>query len=249
MIWAVLSLALGGVLKGATGAGAPVVAVPVIAMTHGVDVAVVTMMVPNLLSNLWQGWQFRADALPPQFTWTFAGAGMAGAVAGTWLLANLPATALSLMVAAGVFAYIGLRLARPDLGLGLRAGTALAGPVGLVAGVLQGATGVSAPVSLTFLNAMRLGRGAFIGTVSIFFAAMTLAQLPSLALVGLLSGERLAASAAAFVIVSAFMPVGGWLGARISKAAFDRGMLVLLALVAIRILADALGIGPGGGIG
>lgn len=239
MIWVFLSLVLGGVLKGATGAGAPVVAVPVMAMFYGVDFAVAAMIVPNLLNNVWQGWQFRKSALPRRFMVVFCIAGMVGAVLGTWLLVTLSPTLLTLIVAVGVFSYIGFRLAKPGWAVPERLHQPLAGPVGMLAGVMQGASGVSAPVSITFLNALRLSRPTFIGTISIYFATMSMVQLPAMAFSGVLTWHRLAISFGALVILSAFMPVGNWLGKRISKEAFDKGTLVLLFLIAIKIVFDA----------
>ena len=56
---AFLSLGLGGILKGATGAGAPLVAVPALALLFDVPTAIAIFSLPNLLSNAWQGWSFR----------------------------------------------------------------------------------------------------------------------------------------------------------------------------------------------
>src|SRR3546814_9616634 len=57
-----------------------------------------------------------------------------------------------------LFLYIGFRLAHPDWVLELGVATRLAAPAGFVGGVLQGAAGISAPISITFLNAMRIDR-------------------------------------------------------------------------------------------
>ena len=45
-----IAFALGGILKGATGAGAPIVTIPVIAAFYDVRVAVIIMVIPNLLT-------------------------------------------------------------------------------------------------------------------------------------------------------------------------------------------------------
>lgn len=240
MIWALISLAIGGILKGATGAGTPVLAVPVMAMFFGVDVAVVTMLIPNLVNNFWQGWQYRDSVMPRRFMVVFVVAGMVGVVIGTWLLVSLSPTILMLMVAFGVFSYIAFRLARPEWQVPERLHQVLATPVGVMSGVLQGASGVSAPVSITFLNAMRLTRPVFIGTISWFFAWMTVAQLPALALSGVLTWERMGYSLGALALISAFMPVGGMIGKRISRETFDRALLALLFLIAVKIVVDAL---------
>ena len=54
-----VAFALGGILKGATGAGAPIVTIPVIAAFYDVRIAVIIMVVPNLLTNIGQLYQFR----------------------------------------------------------------------------------------------------------------------------------------------------------------------------------------------
>lgn len=239
MFWAILSLALGGIVKGATGAGAPVVAVPVLALFYGVDFAVTTMMVPNLLSNVWQGWAYRHDRLPGRFSYVFGAAGMAGAGAGTWLLATLSPDLLKLAVACIVVLYIVFRLARPGWRLALRAGVALAGPVGFLGGMMQGAAGMSGPVSITFLNALGLERRVFIGTIALFFVAMSLAQVPTLFALGIMTGERFVISCGALLVTGLFMPVGSFLARHVSKESFDRMLLVLLAVIAAKILYDA----------
>ncbi len=150
------ALALGGVLKGATGAGVPVIAVPVIAAFVDVRFAVMVMVVVNLMTNTRQIWTFRDTRLPEGFALRFGLAGAVGALIGTGLLVWLPEEVLSAMLAGLVFAYIGLRLARPDFRLSMEVARRFVIPVGAIGGVFQGAAGISAPVSVSFLNAIRL---------------------------------------------------------------------------------------------
>jgi hypothetical protein len=235
------AIALGGLLKGATGAGAPVVAVPVLALFFDVQLAVAVMVMPNLLSNLGQAWAYRRALLEPRFTWTFALTGAVGVGLGTVLLATVEPRYLMLAVALAVFLFIGFRLARPDWGLGFAAARRIVAPVGLAAGALQGATGISAPVSLTFLNAMRLPRENFVATVSVFFAVITAVQVPVMWGYGLLDGRRLLYSLAAIVPLMALMPVGARLARLVPARVFDRLILVLLGVIAARLAWQALG--------
>jgi uncharacterized protein len=234
-----LGLALGGVLKGATGAGAPLIAVPLLAMLYDVPLAVALFTLPNLMSNVWQGWRFRAHQVGPALTWGFALAGALGAGVGTAMLVSLPSDLLLLGVAATVFLYIAFRLARPDWALDLGIAARLAAPAGFAGGVLQGAVGVSAPVSISFLNATRMERAAFIATISVFFAAMALVQIPLLAAWGVLTPALALVSALAILPLLAGMPLGAYLARRMSKAFFDRLILVVLALIAVRLVVDA----------
>jgi uncharacterized protein len=241
-IWQVLiifaCLAGGGILKGATGAGAPVLAVPAIAMMFDVRLAVVIMLMPNLLTNIWQAWVFRAHRLPARFLVGFAIAGAVGVVPGTILLASLPMHTLLLIVAGAVFAFVGLRLARPDWQVSYPLAERLSVPMGFSAGVLQGASGVSAPVSISFLNAARLERHVFIPTISIFFAVMTAGQIPALGYLGIVSLQELAISMIALIPLLAGMPVGAALGRRFSKEVFDRVILVVLVALALKLVYD-----------
>lgn len=235
-----LALALGGVLKGATGAGAPILAVPLLAMLYDVPLAVALFTLPSLLSNTWQGWRFRAHQVGPSLTWGFALAGAAGAGVGSVMLVSLPSDLLLLGVAGAVFLYIAFRLARPEWVLDLGIATRLATLAGFSGGVLQGAVGISAPVSISFLNATKMDRTAFIATISVFFVAMSVVQIPLLAAWGVLTPLRALLSALAILPLMAAMPLGAYLARRMSKAFFDRLILALLALIAARLVVNAL---------
>ena len=234
------SLAFGGVLKGATGAGAPILSVPLLALIFDVPTAVAILTLPNLVSNAWQGWRFRAHRARPALTWGFALAGALGAGAGSVMLVALSADLLQLGVAAAVGLYILFRLARPDWALPLPLAARLAVPVGFTGGLLQGAAGLSAPISITFLNAIRLPRPVFIATISVFFFAMTAVQIPLLTAFGVLTPQRLLLGAAAIVPLLGAMPLGAALARRIAPQVFDRVILALLAVLALRLGAGAL---------
>lgn len=242
MFWVFISLALGGILKGATGAGAPLIAVPVIAMLHpeGVPFAVAIFAFPALLSSGWQAWAYRRELLPGPVPWILAGTSVVGVFLGSWLLSWLDPQLLSMLVALGVLTYVGLRLARFALSLGPGMALRLAAPTGLFAGILQGTSGISAPVTLTYLNALRLTRPAFVATVAFFFSAQSVLQVPALVLVGIMTWERFWISIAAFGVLAAFMPVGAWLGRRWSPQLFDRVILAMLGLLGIKLLLDAV---------
>ncbi|MBF9031616.1 TSUP family transporter [Rhodobacterales bacterium HKCCE3408] len=239
---AILGIVAGGMLKGATGAGAPVIAVPVLAAVLDVPTAVTIFAVPNLLSNIWQAWAYRGDALPRAFTAVFAAAGLVGVVAGTFMLASLPATLLEGAAAIVVLVYVAFRLSRPGWRLDRKTAGRMAAGVGLAGGVLQGAVGVSAPISVTFLNAMRLDRATFIGTVAIFFTAMSVSQIPAQWALGLMTGQRALMGLGALALVFAGMPLGNLLARRFSADVFDKVMLGVLTIVALRLGAAALGL-------
>lgn len=237
--WGVIAIAvalgLGGILKGVTGAGVPIIAVPIVAAFYDIKIAVALLVIPNLVSNVWQGFKYRDHALEKGFALKFGITGAMGAGIGTIMLAHLPSTVLSLIIAAVIFAYIGLRLAKPDLQLPLARARSLLGPAGLIGGVLQGAVGISAPVAVTFLNSMRIPRSNFVFTISVFFAAMGLVQLPVLIAYGLMNWNIALFGFLAIIPLFATIPVGEWIGKRLSPILFDRAILVVLAALALRL--------------
>lgn len=233
------AFALGGVLKGATGAGAPLLAVPLLAMLYDIRLAVALFALPSLVPNIWQGWAYRHHLPPYALVFGFALGGATGAAVGTAMLVRLSSDLLMLAVAAAVLIYVAFRLARPDWALGMGAAIRLAIPMGFAGGVLQGAAGLSAPVSITFMNAIKMERGAFIAAISVFFAVMGAIQIPLLVAWGVLTPMRAVLSASALVPLLAAMPLGAALARRMSRTAFDRIILGLLTLIALRIGIDA----------
>ena len=231
-----VAFALGGILKGATGAGAPVVTIPVIAAFYDVRIAVIIMVVPNLLTNIGQLYQFRKTILPSFFTVSFALGGGIGAFIGTILLANLSIKILTLSVAFIVIIYILLKLIVPSWKLIYEKAAKLVFIMGTAGGVLQGAAGLSAPISITFLNAMKLERNQFIPTISVYFGVMSIFQMPTLYYYDFLNFEIIVASLISTVVLLSFMPLGSWVAKSVSKENFDKITLILLAFIALRII-------------
>lgn len=236
-IIAILSaFALGGILKGATGAGAPIVTIPVIAAFYDVRVAVIIMVIPNLLTNIGQIYQFRKTILPSFFTVSFAVGGGIGAFVGTILLAKLSIKILTLSVAFIVIIYIFLKLIVPSWKLMYEKATKLVFILGVAGGVLQGTAGLSAPISITFLNAMKLERNQFIPTISVYFGVMSIFQMPTLYYYDFLNFEIIIASLISTIVLLCFMPIGSWIAKSVSKENFDKITLILLAFIAVRII-------------
>ena len=232
-------LALGGVLKGATGMGTPVIAVPPLAAYFDVPFAISIMVLPNLATNAWQALHYRAERHGLSFVGRFAVAGCLGALIGTLLLIELPGDVLSLWLAAIVFLYIGLRLFHPAWHLAPDMARIASAPIGLIAGILQGAAGISAPVSGTFLSAMQLTRPQFMLAISALFVGFSLVQIPTLAVAGILTWDRLLLSVLALLPIAAAMPAGARLARALTPRTFDRVVFIFLAGLAAKLVFDA----------
>lgn len=231
-----IAFALGGILKGATGAGAPIVTIPVMAAFYDVRIAVIIMVIPNLLTNIGQLYQFRKTILPRFFTISFALGGGVGAFLGTILLVNLPIKILTLSVASIVIIYILLKLIVPSWKLNYIKAKKLVFLMGAGGGILQGSAGLSAPISITFLNSMKLERNQFIPTISVYFGVMSIFQMPTLYYYDFLNLETIIMSCISTIVLMAFMPFGSWIAKSVSKDSFDKITLILLGFIALRII-------------
>ena len=231
-----LAFSLGGILKGATGAGAPIITIPVIAAFYDVRIAVIIMVVPNLLTNIGQLYQFRKTILPKFFTLSFALGGGIGAFLGTILLVNLSIKILTLSVAFIVIIYILLKLIVPSWKLTYKKAEKLVFLMGTGGGVLQGTAGLSAPISITFLNSMKLERNQFIPTISVYFGVMSIFQMPTLYYYDFLNLEIIIVSFISTLVLLSFMPLGSWIAKSVSKESFDKITLILLGFIAFRII-------------
>ncbi len=230
------AFALGGILKGATGAGAPIITIPVIAAFYDVRIAVIIMVIPNLLTNIGQLYQFRKTILPSFFTVSFALGGGIGAFLGTILLVSLPIKILTLSVAIIVIIYILLKIAVPSWKLVYGKAKKLVFIMGAGGGILQGSAGLSAPISITFLNSMKLERNQFIPTISVYFGVMSIFQMPTLYYYDFLNLEIIIVSVMSTIVLMCFMPLGSWIAKSISKETFDKVTLILLGFIALRII-------------
>jgi hypothetical protein len=235
-----VAFSLGGIIKGATGFGLPLIALPTMALLLGVPHAVVVLTVPAIVTNIWQIWQFRHHREGTAFLPGFLAGGSIGVVAGTWLLVQAPGPLLSLALGLMVWTYVALRLLKP----GFRISTPTAknaGPVvGGAAGALQGVTGLAAPIGVTFIHSLRLPRETAVFAVSAMFLVFSVVQFTSVAFNGLVSPYRLLESVLALVPALLFMPVGSTIGKRLGPKTFDRIVLCLLALIGAQLLVTSV---------
>ena len=115
-----------------------------------------------------------------QRTFSFALGGGGGAFLGTIFLANLSLDILSFGVGIIVIIFISFKFFVPTWKLEYKKSENLFFPFGFFGGIFQGAAGISAPISITFLNSFNLDRKTFIPTISVYFMMMSVFQAPAL---------------------------------------------------------------------
>lgn len=221
------------------GMGLPLVSIPVLASFIGVEQAVLTMIIPSVVLNFYPAYTHRAGAGEvPELRRLLIGA-LPGALVGAAVLALASPRFLETSLAVWIFAYLAVRLARPNFGLGARFRHRYSPAVGAVAGALQASTGISAPIIAPYVNALKLRPEAYVYAVCICFGSFAAAHLGVAIVAGLLTRDIVLQGLAAIVPAIVFIPVGVRARRLISPGAFDVGIRLLLAVMGARLLYGA----------
>ncbi len=240
LLMIVVALGAGAFVKGVTGMGLPLIAIPVLATGLGLPHAISVMTVPIIVTNAWQVWRFRGESSSPnlRFLLPMILAGACGIALGTWVLTRLDERTLSIILGSLLLGYVILRLLRPNMTLRAVSAGYVAAPTGFAAGLLQGSTGLSSPIVVTFIHTMRLSYAPHVYAVSVIFLMLSVAQFPALIVSGILRWVWLIEGVFAMLPILCFMPLGQWVGARISHTTFDRAVLTLIGLMGAKLAVD-----------
>ena len=236
------AVAVGFFAKGVTGLGGPPLAIPVLAAFMGVEYAVAVIAIPAALANLWLLIENRSAASGTRwFLGPMLAAGVGGTVLGVWLLLNIDGRVMMVLLGVFLLLYIAWYLLNPQRKIDDRTARHLAAPAGFSAGVLVGATGISAPVVGTYVHSLHLARTGFVFAVAVPFFFLGVMQIVTLAALGGYNSARVTAGVIACIPVVIVTPIAVRLGKKLSVQAFQYVVLVVLGVSALRLLWAGLG--------
>ena len=212
---------------------------PVLAGFVGVERAVLLMIIPSVVLNAYPAWTHRAGAGElPELRLILIGA-LPGALVGAAILEYASPRVLETSLALWIFAYIGLRLAHPDLSLSAAFRRRFSPLVGAAAGAMQASTGISAPIVAPYVDSLRLRPEAYVFAVCACFGAFAAAHLGVVTVAGVLDRELVLESLLAIVPAIVFIPVGVRARRLISPQSFDRLIRLLLVVMGVRLIYGA----------
>lgn len=236
-----LAFLLGGLAKGVVGMGLPTVSIAILGTALGPHEALPLMVVPALLTNMWQaaiGGHFRA--LFRRF-WPLLLAGVPGIWLGVWVLVasdpRLMNAALGVALCLyGVSGLAAFRLSVPA------AWESRLGPIiGAATGIVTGMTGTIVMPVVLYFEALGLEKNALVQAMGLSFAVSTLALGLILASNRAYDLDQLAISTLALIPAIAGMIAGQWLRQRISPPAFRRWIFVTLIVLGANLMAQLVG--------
>ncbi|WGF90176.1 sulfite exporter TauE/SafE family protein [Marinivivus vitaminiproducens] len=232
--------ALAGLVKGVTGMGLPTVGVGLLSTVMPPVEAAALMVVPTILTNIWQMVAGPALGGLAWRLWPMMG----GICLGTWLGSGLLAADADLATATlgvALLVYSGFGLANRKLPTPSREAERWLGPLaGVVNGVVTAATGVSVIPAAPYLQALGLDREALVQALGFSFTVSTFALAGSLLDSGAfgfgVASHSLLALAPAFAGVFAGQALRRAVRPETFKRIFFVGLLLLGAHLAVKTM-------------
>lgn len=226
-----------GTLRGYTGFGFSIAAVPLLSLLGTPATVVPIVLVLQLLVSA-NGIRPAARLGDWRSIGFLAGGAFVATPVGLWALTELPDAAVRLTIAGTVSAAVLV------LGLGLRPAAVPSGPrvllFGVVSGLFNGVAGMPGPPAIAYyLGAPIPGATARASMIVLFTLTSAFALVPLLALGRLPVGACLLA-AAALPVVWLGSSFGAWLHARSSERTYRSAGLAVLAATAALAVARAL---------
>ena len=220
------------------GLGLPTVSLGLLTATVGLTEAMALMVVPSLVTNLWQG--LVGGALVPLLR--RLGSALIAAALGIWLAAGVLVGAdkalLAGLLGLSLCLYAAVGLGRPALPSPGRHEVWASPLVGGVTGVLTGLTGSFVVPAVPYLQTLGLGRDALVQAMGVWFTVSTVVLGAALGRHDLLPLGLGGLSAAAVVPALIGMWLGQRLRGRLSEAQFRKvffwALLGLGAFIALR---------------
>ena len=235
--------AFAALLKSVTGMGYPLVLVPALALFIDITEAIVLVAPSNLVLNAQMSWGARAERNNARTLRPFLAGGVVGSVIGALLLPVLPDRLLRLLLVGIIVLFLANRLRRKQRTESSDSSPAqndsLAPIVGGIAGVFQGAAGISGPVVTPWFLSRRISVDAFVFAITFTFALTGAVQLVVIA-VGAQFGSQLLLGLALIPIVLLVVPLGSALRRRMKTSAFENLVLLILAAAAISLVVRML---------
>ncbi|MBU2993366.1 sulfite exporter TauE/SafE family protein [Octadecabacter sp. 1_MG-2023] len=237
LLIAIAAYFIGGILKGAMGFGLPILAIPVMTVTHSLPIALSVAILPTVLTNIAQLWSFRQHRGVPILP-KFLILGAFGLCFGAVLLSRINNAYIEIALGVMVLAYLVSRLRRA--GAKRRARPDLAPAYGFLAGVVHGSTGLSGLVGPPYMHSLNLPRPEFVFSTGSMFTLFSLMQAPVLFSLGLFHEEALWISIVILPFAFGGLYLGGLIGARMQSDTFSHVVLGVLGVTAILPIFNGL---------
>lgn len=227
----------GGLVKGTTGMGLPLVAVPFATLVVPVPVAVALMTVPILLTNLWQGRGWRVVI---RRVWPLLAVQPFAMVAGVAVLAWANPKIVTGMLGVLTILFVVLVRYQPHWRMTPPHERWVAPLMGVCSGFSGGVSSFfGTPIAL-YLFLLKLEKDAFVAAIGVTYAFGATSLLIILWAFGLLGQQLLFWSALATPVAFFGMWLGRMVRDRLNTETFRRVVLIVLFVAGLNLIRRAV---------
>ena len=239
-VWITFAFTAAGFVKGVVGMGLPTVAIGLLGIVMAPVSAVAVLVIPSLVTNVWQllaGPKFAtlarrvASMLLAVCIGTFMGIGVLTGPSASTAGAALGAV----LIAYGLYGLFG----RPFT-VARRIEPWLSPLIGLVTGLIAGATGIFAVPMVPYLNSLGLAKDDLIQALGLSFTASTIALAAALAFKGQYQTPMIWNSLLAVLPALAGMYIGQLVRDKLRPEVFRRWFFIGLTALGAYMLAHAV---------
>ena len=234
------AMVLGGLVKGVTGIGLPVVCVAILSNFFPITFVLGVIVVPIVLTNLWQAVHAGNPMAPIRRFWPMIACLLVTIYLTAKLVARMAPELLYGLVGIAVVVFAVTSFIHPSRGLSPKT-ERWAGPLaGILGGLLGGISTLWGPPMMIYFVMLGLTKEVFIRTVGLVWFAGSIPLVAGYLENGLLTGEI--AQVGALACLPGF--AGLWLGtiARryIDQETFRKVLLLALFVVGLNLIRRAL---------
>jgi uncharacterized membrane protein YfcA len=227
---------LGTTVKGISGFGALLVAVPLMSMVVEPVIAIALTAGSVVVSNIWQAIESgHVRWALARFRWVFVALVPASFLGSQFLVLVDPSVSggfIGILVI--LFCLSRIFSVQPNISAD---NERRAGPiVGALAGVVGGATQLSGSVLIAYLVSLKLSKDEFVGTIALMYLANSLPIYVTLVGFGRYGFAEVALSVGLVAPALVGISVGRLIRGRVSQSLFERIVLGLLLVIGVMVL-------------
>jgi uncharacterized membrane protein YfcA len=228
-----------GTVKGIVGAGLPTFSLPILALGLGLKEGIALIVIPAIVTNVWQGLVGGQLLAITRRLGTFLVATVIGSWFGAMILAGGDAMLLSGVLGIFLFLYSIFSLATPQIPAPGRAEKYLSPIMGGTTGVMLGMIGSFFVPGVLYLQSLGLKRDELVQALGIAFTVASIALGIGLAGNGLYSGAYVGFSAYAVIPAIIGMAAGQRLRQNLSERRFRQALFSALLIMGVFLAVRA----------
>lgn len=227
-----------GMVKGVTGMGLPTVAMGILGTTMPASMAAAMLVLPSFITNVWQLLAGPAMVKLLRRLWPLLATICVGTVGGSLLLVHVNPLWSGFALGVALMVYAVYALVAPVFVVPVNTERWVSPLVGLLTGIITGATGVFVMPAVPYISALNLNKDELVQALGLSFTVSTVALAVGLLVHGAFRLEQLGLSTWAVFPALLGMWLGGHVRARISPKRFKQFFLVFLVVLGVELASQ-----------